>query len=202
MAIQAILVEWTESERGWGIRPDGYSVHLTKQAADDYFKEYWDSMPKAAPDEYSRPADKSLWETIVIADELYNILVASRTGSVRLWQHPNNEFPVTPTIVYRIRKRGTALYSTGGSIPSFSTKGKVWHQQSHLTNYLNQVIGSIAKVYKDCEIVAYEVTERETKVTPIPDYVQTRRNLRRVCKDQTITQEMIHGKAGNSRRVD
>lgn len=30
--------EWWESERGWGQRPDGFTLHLTKQAALDHIK--------------------------------------------------------------------------------------------------------------------------------------------------------------------
>ena len=53
----AIRVGWTESERGWGQRPDGYSLHLTREDSEAYIKEYWDKMPAQVPDEYSRPED-------------------------------------------------------------------------------------------------------------------------------------------------
>jgi hypothetical protein len=51
-----IRQRWEESERGWGIRPDGYSLHLTYQDAIVYIREYWDLMPSYVPDEYSRPS--------------------------------------------------------------------------------------------------------------------------------------------------
>ena len=47
--------KWEESERGWGTRPDGYSLHLSESDAKEYVKDYWDGMPKETPDEYSRP---------------------------------------------------------------------------------------------------------------------------------------------------
>lgn len=48
-------IDWIESERGWGIRPDGYSLHLTREDADKYVDAYWSRMPDQVPDEYSRP---------------------------------------------------------------------------------------------------------------------------------------------------
>lgn len=52
----AICQLWEESERGWGCRPDGFSLHLTDEDRLKYIKEYWDRQPDGpAPDEYSRP---------------------------------------------------------------------------------------------------------------------------------------------------
>ena len=48
-------VPWFESERGWGIRSDGYSLHESKTDVMSYIRDYWDSMPDMSPDEYSRP---------------------------------------------------------------------------------------------------------------------------------------------------
>src|SRR5687768_1019704 len=53
--LTAICLPWEESERGWGVRPDGYSLHLTIVDVERYIKKYWDSMPNEVPDEYSRP---------------------------------------------------------------------------------------------------------------------------------------------------
>jgi len=47
---------WEESERGWGCRPDGASIHLTEKDADAYVAAYWATMPSDSPNEYSRPA--------------------------------------------------------------------------------------------------------------------------------------------------
>ena len=51
-----IYVSWEESERGWGTRPDGCSLHLTKEDYSRFLKDYWKEMPREVPDEYSRPA--------------------------------------------------------------------------------------------------------------------------------------------------
>jgi len=47
--------DWLESERGWGTRPDGCSLHETLEDCRQFVKEYWDKMPASVPDEYSRP---------------------------------------------------------------------------------------------------------------------------------------------------
>jgi hypothetical protein len=52
--------EWEESERGWGCRPDGFSVHFRKEDIDDFLNEMRkresEGQPKGyIPDSYSRP---------------------------------------------------------------------------------------------------------------------------------------------------
>ena len=48
--------KWEESERGWGTRPDGYSLHLSINELKSYIESYWNSMPDKIPDEYSYPS--------------------------------------------------------------------------------------------------------------------------------------------------
>jgi len=50
-----VVQKWEESERGWGTRPDGFSLHLTEADRKAFIKNYWDSMPSKVQDEYSRP---------------------------------------------------------------------------------------------------------------------------------------------------
>lgn len=53
---QVVVVQkWEESERGWGTRPDGFSLHLTDADRKAFIKDYWDGMPDEVQDEYSRP---------------------------------------------------------------------------------------------------------------------------------------------------
>jgi len=47
---------WEESERGWGVRPDGYTLHLTEADRVKFIKAFEASQPDAVPDEYSRPS--------------------------------------------------------------------------------------------------------------------------------------------------
>lgn len=50
-----VCQKWEESERGWGTRPDGYSLHLTDADRKQFIQDYSDELPDEAPDEYSRP---------------------------------------------------------------------------------------------------------------------------------------------------
>jgi len=69
---------WIESERGWGTRPDGYSLHLTRSDVSTYIQKYWDKMPNSVPDEYSRPeGDPTLVE---IDTDLYEQVRRSIDG--------------------------------------------------------------------------------------------------------------------------
>lgn len=55
---EVIVQKWEESERGWGSRPDGFSIHLTESDREAFIKHYWANMPDSVPDEYSRPDGK------------------------------------------------------------------------------------------------------------------------------------------------
>jgi hypothetical protein len=62
--------------------------------------------------------------------------------------------------VNMIRNKKTGLFSTGGSSPTFSTKGKIWPSSTALNGHLSSLGNSyIAKVYADCEIIAFELVE-------------------------------------------
>lgn len=50
-----VQVDWSESESGWGSRPDGESIHRTLEDYNQYMNEYWANMPKNVPSIYSRP---------------------------------------------------------------------------------------------------------------------------------------------------
>lgn len=79
-------VQWEESERGWGCRPDGYSFHRNPEEARKFIKDYEDKLPKhEVPDEYSRTVGDP--KLIEVSQELYNHVMEK--GSV--WLGPNNE---------------------------------------------------------------------------------------------------------------
>lgn len=82
MAHTVVCQEWLETERGWGQRPDGASLHMTNQDRDTYIKEYWDTMPDDVPDEYSRPAGSPA--LIEVDDDTYDKVKQSKNG-IRLW---------------------------------------------------------------------------------------------------------------------
>ncbi len=72
--------EWLESERGWGIRPDGFSLHISQKHLDKFVEAYWETMPPVAPDDYSRPDGKP--KLIQVDDQLYKT-VEEQGGSMR-----------------------------------------------------------------------------------------------------------------------
>lgn len=53
--MKVVVQKWEETERGWGSRPDGYSIHPSEEARVRYVTAYWKNMPDDVPDEYSRP---------------------------------------------------------------------------------------------------------------------------------------------------
>lgn len=57
-------IDFTEYERGWGSRPDGFTLYATKALADEAFRAHWDAYPDGeAPDYYihaSHPREVNL----------------------------------------------------------------------------------------------------------------------------------------------
>lgn len=77
-----VYQEWEESERGWGTRPDGYSLHKDDASRQAYIQEYWNSMPHEVPDEYSRPCGSP--EVRAVDKKTYRAVM--KEGSVRRWR--------------------------------------------------------------------------------------------------------------------
>ncbi len=55
--MQKVLCQrWTETERGWGQRPDGFSLHITRENRDAYIVDHTKFLTKTygtePPDEY------------------------------------------------------------------------------------------------------------------------------------------------------
>lgn len=74
-------------------------------------------------------------------------------------------------IVYKIRRKSDGLFSTGGSRPDFTKKGKVWRSQGDLNRHFGLLLQYKdldykwcgINLYKDCEVVILET--REAKVS-------------------------------------
>lgn len=74
-----IVQNWIESERGWGQRPDGYSIHLTNVDRAQFIQDYWAGMPDGPaqgagppPDEYSAPS--GVGELIELPEDLEHVV--------------------------------------------------------------------------------------------------------------------------------
>ena len=78
MDFQVVAQKWVESERGWGVRPDGYTLHITSADRDQYIRQYWNQMPDATPEIYSRPDGEPF--IISVSETMYNEVAASRNG--------------------------------------------------------------------------------------------------------------------------
>jgi len=86
---KVIVQKWEESERGWGVRPDGYSIHKDKEALHRYVTAYWNGMPAWALDTYSRPSGTP-YEADIDAD-IFDLLERHDPG-IRMF---HNNYPGT-----------------------------------------------------------------------------------------------------------
>ena len=71
---------WEESERGWGVRPDGVTLHATLAKMNEYKKKFFSSQPGrsadgSAPDEYTRESGEPY--EIEVDETLYKQVVAA-----------------------------------------------------------------------------------------------------------------------------
>jgi len=88
------MFTWTEYERGWGQRPDGCSLHATKEDALQFVKDYWKkeraSDGGVVPDEYSKQDSDVPTEIIIDArNKFYKYVMAAKKEhrkGIFLWQ--------------------------------------------------------------------------------------------------------------------
>lgn len=82
-----ILETWTESEAGWGQRPDGYSIHLSKEDYKKFVENHWKFLKElygeSTPHEYDRP-DNNL-EVVKVSYKFFKKIEKSKFG-IRLWR--------------------------------------------------------------------------------------------------------------------
>jgi len=82
---RVFLQYWEESERGWGVRPDGCSLHLTMGEHKKYIEKIYESRDsRNIPDEYDRTVGEVI--DVFVKDDLYDAI----KGSLRLWKHELN----------------------------------------------------------------------------------------------------------------
>jgi len=91
---------WEESERGWGVRPDGFSVHLTKADREAYVNEYVFKLPDAIPEVYSRV--RGLPYMAEIDDMLHAELAITKNG-IRVYV-PNHPERASPAAIFKAKK--------------------------------------------------------------------------------------------------
>lgn len=89
------------------------------------------------------------------------------------------------TIIYKIRRKSDGLFSMGGTTIRFTNVGRVWKRKSDLTNHINTLSSvDIEKYYEDCEIVTFELIEKETQ--SVVEYIDDRAQIKLERERQII----------------
>lgn len=76
----AVVASWTEIEKGWGMRPDGISIHLDDESYLQYCQ-WIEEINKDFPNEYSVPEDKN---SVLISEELFNQISETENRTLRV----------------------------------------------------------------------------------------------------------------------
>lgn len=81
MANTAYMLEWNESERGWGIRPDGISLHPSREACRTYLAEFGKRRNAniEVPDCYDYPTSNTP-KLVEVKDEVIEMFKDSPDG--------------------------------------------------------------------------------------------------------------------------
>jgi len=83
---KVFLQLWEESERGWGTRPDGCSVHSDLNAHKIYIEESYKDRGDEVPDSYERIIGGVI--VAFVDDNLFSII--ERDKSIRLFENELN----------------------------------------------------------------------------------------------------------------
>lgn len=79
LGIKAVVKQdWEESEKDWGVRPDGCSYHMSFDDCKEFRKQYWSRMPKEVPYEYSREYGRPY--LVEVTEEMYEQVKKSKNG--------------------------------------------------------------------------------------------------------------------------
>lgn len=76
-----IIESWTESEQGWGYRPDGYTLHSSTEEMNKHVERHWafykELYGDRVPHEYSRPDGNPV--AYMIDDDLYEQIIMNES---------------------------------------------------------------------------------------------------------------------------
>lgn len=81
-------ISWTEYERGWGSRPDGITLHRTKEDAEEFAYTYLHKNNKSnyVPDIYSIPNGDA--KLIEVSEALFKVMHSANAKGK--WFHSNS----------------------------------------------------------------------------------------------------------------
>lgn len=89
--------KWEESERGWGTRPDGFTIHREKGHIDLYLKRMREQeavyYKGAVPNEYSRPCGTPYQALITNVDAIRRLIEDKLKGNVGFPFPPYSPYP-------------------------------------------------------------------------------------------------------------
>ena len=99
----AVAQNWEESERGWGVRPDGFSLHLSMEDCRRFREEYWAQQPKSfVPDEYSRERGEPL--SVRVDEATFQALrAAHEEGESGIWGSGSSARPDAQGLCHAVR---------------------------------------------------------------------------------------------------
>lgn len=83
---KVFLQLWEESERGWGTRPDGCSIHIDMINHKLYIEDSYKDRNGSVPDVYERIVGNVI--TAFVDDRIFDII--ERDKSVRLFENELN----------------------------------------------------------------------------------------------------------------
>lgn len=81
-----LLQFWEESEKGWGTRPDGASIHIDNNYYLSYVNDIYNKRGDIVPDEYDRVVGSVI--EVKAKDNIFNLLESSK--SIRIPQYQLN----------------------------------------------------------------------------------------------------------------
>lgn len=85
---KVIMQLWEESERGWGVRPDGCSLHIDELERKKYIDKIYDdrSNESTVPDEYDRVFGSEM--VVFVNDDMFSKIQSK--GTIRIFEHELN----------------------------------------------------------------------------------------------------------------
>ncbi len=93
-----VLQLWEESERGWGVRPDGCSIHMDSEERERFVESVYSARRGSeVPNEYERIVGPAV--EAYIDDSLYEKLKSDK--SIRLAQHEMGNLVKMEDIIIR-----------------------------------------------------------------------------------------------------
>lgn len=100
--------------------------------------------------------------------------------------------PLTkPKLIYKIRSEN-GLFSSGGSTPKFTTKGKVWTGKGGISNHLHILDSRGRSIYRtnNAKVIAYELSENVVGESMPVDEWMGALNDKKLKREQNLLKQL------------